>query len=94
MQAHVALGVSLLVALSLGSAVAVTSGVVTRRALAGAGQDLSAARLAFRQLVEGRAREAAVQASLIVRLPVFRAHLTDPQLAADADARQVLPGGG
>ena len=90
MQAHVALGVSLLVALSLGSAVAVTSGVVTRRALAGAAQDLSAARLAFRQLVEGRAREAAVQAGLIARLPVFRAHLTDPQLAGDAPTLDAL----
>jgi len=90
MQAHVAVGVSLLVALSLGSAVAVTSGVVTRRALAGAGQDLSAARLAFYQLVDGRAREAAVQAGLIARLPVFRAHLTDPQLAADAPTLDAL----
>jgi HAMP domain-containing protein len=84
MQAHVAVGVSLLIALSLGSAVIVTSRVVTRRALEGAASDLSAARLAFDRLVDGQAREAAVQASLIARLPVFRAHLIDPQLAGDA----------
>lgn len=83
MQAHVAIGVSLLVALALGSAVVVTSGVVTRSAMNGAAQDLSAARRAFSQLAESRAREASVQATLIVGLPVFRAHLTDPQLAAD-----------
>ena len=90
MQAHVALGVSLLVALALGSAVAVTSGVVTRRAMEGAGEGLFAARLAFTRLVEGRAREAAVQANLIASLPVFRAHLIDPQLAADAPTLDAL----
>ena len=46
MQAHVAVGVSLLIALSLGSAIAVTSRVVTRRALEGAARDLTAARRA------------------------------------------------
>ncbi len=84
MQAHVAIGVGLLIALSLGSAVAVTSGAVTRRALDSAARDLAAARLAFDRLLDGQGREAAVQASLIAGLPVFRAHLTDPQLAGDA----------
>lgn len=84
MQAHVAVGVSLLIALSLGSAVAVTSRVVTRRALQGAAGDLSAARRAFDRLVDAQAREASVQASFIAQLPVFRAHLIDPQLAGDA----------
>ena len=84
MQAHVAVGVSLIVAFSLGSAILVTSSVVTRRAMAGAAQDLAAARSAFDRLVEDRAHEASVQASLIARLPVFRAHLIDPQLAGDA----------
>lgn len=90
MQAHVALGVSLLVALALGSAVVVTSGVVTRRAMQGAGEGVFAARLAFSRLVEGRAREAAVQANLIASLPVFRAHLIDPQLAGDAPTLDAL----
>ncbi|AMY12707.1 HAMP domain protein [Luteitalea pratensis] len=84
MQAHVAVGVSLLIALSLGSAVAVTSRVVTRRALEGAAWDLSAARRAFDRLVDAQAREASVQARFIAQLPVFRAHLIDPQLASDA----------
>jgi HAMP domain-containing protein len=83
MQAHVAVGVSLLIALSLGSAVAVTSRVVSRRALEGAARDLTAARHAFDRLVDEQAREAAVQARFIAQLPVFRAHLTDPQLAGD-----------
>jgi len=84
MQAHVAVGVSLLVAISLGSAMLVTSSVVTRRAMADAAQDLGAARSAFDRLVESRAHEASVQASLIARLPVFRAHMIDPQLSGDA----------
>lgn len=83
MQAHVALGVSLLVALSLGAVVVVTSDVITRRAMADAGRDLAAARTAFDRLVESRAREASVQTNLIARLPVFRAHMIDPQLAGD-----------
>ncbi len=84
MQAHVAVGVSLLIALSLGSAVVVTSRVVTRRALEGAARDLLSARHAFERLLQNQAREAGVQARLIVGLPVFRAHLVDPQLAGDA----------
>jgi HAMP domain-containing protein len=84
MQAHVALGVSLLVALSLGAVVVVTSDVITRRAMADAGRDLAAARTAFDRLLENRGREASVQTSLIARLPVFRAHMIDPQLAGDA----------
>jgi len=90
MQAHVAVGVTLLIALSLGSAVLVASRVVTRRALEGAARDLSATRLAFDRLVEGQAREASVQASFIARLPVFRAHLTDPQLAGDAATMEAM----
>ncbi len=84
MQWHVALGAGLLVALSLAAVVAVTSDAITRRAMAGARQDLAAARAAFWRLVEDRAREASVQANLIARLPVVRAHMIDPQLAADA----------
>lgn len=84
MQAHVAFGVSLLVALSLGAVIVVTSDVITRRAMSGARQDLAAARTAFGRLVEERAREASVQANLIARLPVVRAHMIDPRLAGDA----------
>ena len=90
MQAHVALGVSLLVALSLGAVVVVTSDAITRRAMSGAVRDLATARTAFDRLVETRAREASVQANLIARLPVFRAHLIDPQLAGDAPTMDAL----
>ena len=69
MRAQVALGVSVLVALSLGAALLATTRVVTRRSLSLASENLEAARSAFYHLADSRAEFAAAQTRLIRRSP-------------------------
>jgi signal transduction histidine kinase len=83
MEARVALGVTLLVGAAIAAVLIAATQVVTSRSAAQAADDLTAARAAFRQLLETRARSAQTVARLVTALPVFRAHLADPQLAAD-----------
>jgi PAS domain S-box-containing protein len=83
LQTHVAVGVSLLVALSLGSVLLITTRLITNRSLGLASGELDAARTAFYHLADHRAQSAADQARLITTLPIFRATMTDPRLAND-----------
>jgi PAS domain S-box-containing protein len=83
MRAQVALGVSVLVALSLGAALLTTTRVVTRRSMTLASENLEGARSAFYHLADSRAEFAAAQTRLITALPVFRAYMTDSRLASD-----------
>ena len=83
MEARVALGVSVLVGAAIAAVLVAATHVVTSRSSAQADRDFTAARAAFRQLLDTRARSAQTVARLVTTLPVFRAHLTDPQLAAD-----------
>ncbi|RPH62136.1 MAG: response regulator, partial [Acidobacteria bacterium] len=55
--------------------------------------DLQAARAAFSNLVDDRVEAAASQIRLITELPVFRAHMTDVRLAADAATLQEMADG-
>jgi PAS domain S-box-containing protein len=84
MRVQVALGVSVLVALSLGAALLATTRVVTRRSMSLASENMEAARSAFYHLADSRAEFAAAQTRLITALPVFRAYMTDSRLASDA----------
>ena len=84
MEARVAVGVSLIAALSLGVVLLATSRVVTQRSLSRASGELEAARRSCVRLLDSRAESAATLTRLITELPIFRVHLTDRQLAADA----------
>ncbi len=84
MEAQVALGVTVLVALAIAATLLATTRAITRQSLERAGHDVETARVAFDQLLESRARAATALSRLVTTLPVFRAHLTDPQLARDA----------
>jgi len=84
LEAHLAVGVALLVAISLGAALAAARRVVASQSLARASADVEATRAAFHQLLQTRARFASGLAELVTALPVFRAHLTDARLARDA----------
>jgi PAS domain S-box-containing protein len=84
LEARVAVGVSLVVGTALLAVLLATGRIVQANALSRAADDLQAARVAFYHLVDTRAGFAAAQLRLIVELPVFRAHLSDPRLATDA----------
>jgi predicted signal transduction protein with EAL and GGDEF domain len=84
MEARVAIGVSLLVGLSLGAILLATTRAVTIRSLSRASEDLEVARSTFSRSLESRGEAAAALTRLVTELPVFRAHLTDAGLAADA----------
>ena len=83
MEAHVAAGVTLLVALSVGSALVATTRLVKNQSIARASTDVDAARVVFHQLLKTRAVSAAALIQLVTTLPVFRAHLTDARLVRD-----------
>jgi PAS domain S-box-containing protein len=76
-------GIGILIALSLGFILLVTTRLVTARSLERASEQLEAARAAFSHLVRNRADFASAQTRLITALPVFRAHMTDVRLASD-----------
>jgi PAS domain S-box-containing protein len=78
------MGVVLVVGAALLAVLLATGRIVRTNALNRAANDLQAARIAFYHLVDHRADFAATQLRLIAELPVFRAHLTDVRLAADA----------
>jgi signal transduction histidine kinase len=83
MEAHVAVGVTLLVGLSLGSVLIATTRLVTNQSINRAASDVDAARVVFHRLLQTRAASAAAMIELVTTLPVFRAHLTDARLVRD-----------
>ena len=89
-EARVVVAVGVLVAASLGAVLAATTRAVTSRSLERASTDLEATRVAFNHLVDDRAGFASSQASLVTALPVFRAHMTDAQLAGDLPTLEAL----
>src|SRR5580693_107036 len=93
MEAHVAVGVSVLVALSLGAILLATTRVVTTRSLSRAEDDLKTARTTFQRSLDSRADSVTALTRLVADLPVFRAHLTDPRLAGDAETIGVMVDG-
>jgi PAS domain S-box-containing protein len=83
MEARVAAGVILLVALSLSAVIVTATRVATRAAVARATDNLEGARSAFYRLVDDRAAFAAQQTRLITALPVFRSVMINPLVASD-----------
>jgi len=83
--ARVAVGLTLLIGLSLGSVLVATTRVVRSRSLSRASEELEVARSAFYRLVDARADSAAALTRLITELPVFRAHMSDARLADDPE---------
>jgi diguanylate cyclase (GGDEF)-like protein len=83
LEARVAIGVTLLVGLSLAAVLLATTRVVTARSLARASEELESARHTFARSLESRADSAAAVTRLITELPIFRAHMTDARLATD-----------
>jgi signal transduction histidine kinase len=84
MEAHVAIGVTVLVGLSLGAIVLAATRVVSTRSMSRASQDLTATRRSFDALLESRAQSVAALTQLVTTLPVFRAHLSDSRLSSDS----------
>jgi diguanylate cyclase (GGDEF)-like protein len=93
LEARVALGVSALVALSLGAILFATTRVVTNRSLRRASEDLDIARGAFDQSLLNKADSVAALTRLVTELPVFRAHLVDARLSSDAETIGVMVDG-
>ena len=83
MEARVAAGVVLLVALSLAGVVVAAVRVTTRSSLQRATVNLQDARSAFYRLVGDRADFAASQTRLIIALPLFRSSMINPVIAGD-----------
>ena len=89
-EAVVVVGSSLLVAVSIGAVLALTTRLITTSSLDRASADLEVARAAFYHLIASQAASATGQARLVTALPVFRAHMNDPRLAADPATIQAL----
>jgi predicted signal transduction protein with EAL and GGDEF domain len=83
MEAHVAAGVTLLVALSLSAALFATMRAVTERFLTRTSEDLEAGRATFVRSLSARIESAAALTRLITELPIFRAHMSDRRLRND-----------
>jgi PAS domain S-box-containing protein len=83
MEARVAAGVLVLVALSVSAVVLTATRVSTRSAVGRASDNLEDARSAFYRLVDDRASFAAQQTRLIIALPVFRSAMVNPVVAKD-----------
>jgi PAS domain S-box-containing protein len=83
MEARVAAGILLLVALSLAAVVVTATRVTTRSAVPRAADNLEGARSAFYRLVDERAEFAAQQTRLITELPLFRSMMINPVVAQD-----------
>jgi len=90
MEAHVALGVTLLVALSLGAVLLATTRVVTNHSLRRAADDVEAARNTFDQLLRTRTQSVVALTQLVTTLPVFRAHMADARIAGDVATMNVM----
>jgi len=90
LETHVAVAVTLVVALALGAAGLVATRVITSGSLERASTELDAARSAFYQLQNDRADFAAAQTTLVTALPVFRSYMTDARLTNDFATMQAM----
>ena len=90
MEAHIALGVTLLVTVSLAAVLLATTRVVTDHSLRRGSKDVEAARTTFDQLLQTRVRSVAALTQLVTTLPVFRAHMADTRLYDDAATMNVM----
>ena len=84
MEARVAAGIALLVAVSVSAMLMATMRVAVDRSMARAADELDAAHTTFSRLLDERARSATTLTRLVTELPVFRAHMTETRLRTDA----------
>jgi len=90
LEARLLFFVTLVAGVSVGAMLIAANGVITGSALQRNRQDQAAAKAAFDRLIEQRKEFGASQSRLITELPVFRAHLSDPRIAADRETIQAL----
>ena len=83
LEARVAVGLGLVVALSLGAIVLATTHALTARSLDRAVEDLEGARALFEQSLDNRADSVAALTQLVTTLPIFRAQLADGSTSKD-----------
>ena len=84
LEARALAGASAIVGLSLMAITLVMSQVVSSHTIARAQGDLTRTNEALTQILTTRADLIAAQTRLITALPVFRAHMNDTRVAADA----------
>ena len=77
LDARVTAGVTLIAGVALLSVLMTTGGVLTTHSLERSREDLLAARVAFNNLVDTRARSASAEVRLVVDLPKFRAMMPE-----------------
>jgi PAS domain S-box-containing protein len=90
LEARVLVCVCLIAGFSLATLTLVTGRVVESHALSRAAGDLSSAQAAFSHLISTRTQFVAAQTRLITTLPVFRAHMVDVRVAADAATMEAM----
>jgi PAS domain S-box-containing protein len=90
LEARVLVFVCLIAGFSLATLTLVTGRVVESHALSRAAGDLSSAQAAFSHLISTRTQFVAAQTRLITTLPVFRAHMVDVRVAADAATMEAM----
>ena len=90
LEARLLLFVMLVTGASVAAMLVAATQVITAGALERSRQDQDAAKAAFDRLIEQRQEFAASQSRLITELPVFRAHLSDPQIADDSATLEAL----
>jgi len=90
LETRLLLWVTVAAALALAALLYSTRRVVTQDALARVATNQAAAKTSFDRLLDTRSGFAAAQIRLIAELPIFRAHLMDPNVAADRATIQAL----
>ena len=85
LETRVALALSVLMLGGLAAVFLATTRIVSVQSHDRAASDLHIARGTLHTLIDERVKSAMSSAELVTELPVFRAHLTDEQLAADRD---------
>jgi signal transduction histidine kinase len=81
---------SLVTGLAVAAMLVAANRVITASAIERTHEDQDAAKVAFDRLIEHRGAFATSQSRLITELPIFRAHLSDPRVAADGATMQAL----
>jgi signal transduction histidine kinase len=92
LEARLLFFVTVVTALSVAAMLAAANRVITSSAIERNRQDQEAAKAAFDRLIEQRQEFARSQSRLITELPVFRAHLSEPQIANDSATIEALAG--
>jgi predicted signal transduction protein with EAL and GGDEF domain len=93
LEARVAATVAALIVVVVAAVLVITTRLVSEQARGRASLELESAKAAFYAQMDMRARAAQLSSRLVTELPVFRAHLTDPQLANDRPTIEAMADG-